>query len=100
MNGDSHGASSEVRVGTDSFAVLNAASADRYTVSVVKDTGDVYAWWTDEDAVALLGNVGGGEGCYGRADELLDGWSGEPGGSLGRHMSWFADRLVEHPAQT
>ena len=60
-------------LGGESFTVLNAASAGRYTVSVVEDTGDVYAWRTDEGAVALLGNVGNGEGCYGRADGLLDG---------------------------
>ena len=72
MNGDSHDASSEVRVGTDSFAVLNAASTGRYTVSVVKDTGDVYAWWTDEDAVALLVTWAAARDAM-RADELLYG---------------------------
>ena len=30
----------------------------------------MHAWRTDEDAVSLLGNVSGGEGCY---DELV-GW--------------------------
>ncbi|MXY21592.1 MAG: hypothetical protein F4Y49_09705 [Dehalococcoidia bacterium] len=64
---------------TETVTVLNAASAGRYTLSVVEDIDNVYAWGTDEDTVALLGNVAGGEGCYGRADELLGDWSGEPG---------------------
>ena len=73
VNGDSHGASSEIQVGGESFTVLNAASAGRYTVSVVENTGDVYTWRTDEGDVALLGNIGGDEGCYGGTDELLNG---------------------------
>ena len=96
VNGESQSASSEIQVGGESFTVLNAASAGRYTVSVVENTGDVYAWRTDEGAVALLGNMGGGEGCYGRADEPLEGWLGEPGGILGRRLSWFVPRLAEN----
>ena len=39
LNGDSHGASSEVQVGGESFTVLNAAAAGRYTVSAELASG-------------------------------------------------------------
>ena len=48
----------EVCVGTESFTVLNAAAVGRYTVSVVEDTGDVYAWRTNGGAVAPPDNGG------------------------------------------
>ena len=41
--GYSDAASSGVQVGGESFTVFDAASGGRYVVSVVEDTGDVYA---------------------------------------------------------
>ena len=40
-SGDSLAASSEVRVGDESFTVLNAAAAGRYSFSMAEYTGDV-----------------------------------------------------------
>jgi hypothetical protein len=45
----------------------------RYRVSVVKDTGDVYAIRHTNGVVELLGNVGR-EDAYDCAEEILDGW--------------------------
>ena len=80
-----HGA--DVQLGGEEATLYSASTSGRYTVSVVRDTGDVYAWRTDERRLALLANIGGGTGCYQFADDLLDGWAvGKP---LGRPLSWF-----------
>lgn len=73
---------------------------DRLRVSIVHDTGDVYAvsMWTEK--VELLGNVPADvacdpkgikhvEGCcYLKCDVILDGWEDHP-----RPLSWARERL-------
>jgi hypothetical protein len=46
----------------------------RYRVSVVRDTGDVYAINHQTGAVELLGNVGA-EDTYAIAEKVLHGWA-------------------------
>lgn len=86
----------DMQLGGEEAALYSASASGRYTVSVVKATGDVYAWRTDEGRLELLGNIGGGTGCYRLADESLDGWAGGDGKALGRSLSWFVGRLADY----
>ena len=73
-------------------------------VSVVAETGDVYAMRFKTGEVALLGNVGitdpeGGlsnsrerSPVYIHADTLIGDYT-QKSGPLGRPLSWFANRL-------
>lgn len=89
-----HGA--DVKVGGEEATLYSASASGRYTVSVVKDTDDVYAWRTDEGWLALLANIGGGTVCHQLADEPLAGWAEGDGDALGRSLSWFVGRLADY----
>ena len=86
----------EINVGGETGVFYSASAAGRYTVNVVADTGDVYAWRPAGGRVALLANIGGGAGCYARAEELLDGWAVVGDWPPGKPLSWFVGRLVDY----
>ncbi|MDE2688546.1 MAG: hypothetical protein OXI16_13765 [Chloroflexota bacterium] len=80
--------SEEIHVGEDEFIVINAGRNNRIRVSVVDETGDVYALQSGigEERVVLLGNLGvrnppAEKGydirergpVYDRAEEIFDG---------------------------
>ena len=86
--------------------VVSAGHNKRLRVSVVEETGDVYAFEEGVNArAALLGNVGLSDPdwrsrpfkerspVYARADEIFDGYATDSDGSLGRPVSWFVERL-------
>lgn len=95
------------RSGECDFGVWNYSDAEgctrrwpRFRVSVVHDTGDVYALNFASLTVLLLGTLPAGrcephglrrgEGCvYDVADELFAGWADEGG----KPLSWFVARL-------
>ena len=104
------------RSGESDFGVHNwanplayrATSNDRWRVSVVDETGDVYAFKEPGEPVMLLGTilVTDADHEYARnrrhpisypatycaADRLFEGWAS--GGSLGQPLHWFAERLA------
>ena len=99
--------SKTVQIGGDEFVLVNAATSNRIRVSVVDETGDVYAlqYGRGEERVVLLGNlgisnppVGERNGLIGRgpvydlADEIFDGWA-TPEDGPGQKISWFIERL-------
>ena len=86
-----------------------ATSNDRWGVSVVDDTGDVYAFKEPGEPVMLLGTIlvtDADHECARRghrismsqpaifcaADRLFEGWAGS--GGLRRPLHWFAERLA------
>ena len=84
-----------------------ATSNDRWRVSVVDDTGDVYAFKEPGEPAMLLGTIlvtDADHECarpghrishpatYCAADRLFEGWAS--GGSLGQPLHWFAERLA------
>ena len=84
-----------------------ATSNDRWRVSVVDDTGDVYAFKEPGEPVMLLGTLlvtDADHECarrghrishpatYCAADRLFEGWVSR--GGLGRPLHWFAERLA------
>ena len=90
----------------ETLTVTRADRNSRIRVSVVDETGDVYATQSGigEGRVALIGNVGVTNPefrtfsrergpVYDKAEELLDGWARAPDGGLGRGISWFINRL-------
>ena len=93
-----------VEVADESYLAYTAESSDRVRVSVVAETGDVYAMRFKTGEVALLGNVGitdpkrglGGSRekspVYIHADTLIGDYTQESG-PLGRPLSWFVNRL-------
>jgi len=96
-----------IQVGDDEFIVINAGRNNRIRVSVVDETGDVYAlqFGIGEERVALLGNLGiknppgeRGNGImdrgpvYDLAEEVFDGWA-TSGVGLGQKISWFIERM-------
>ena len=109
------------RSGEGDFGVHNwanplayrATSNDRWRVSVVEETGDVYAFDNNSRDVLLLGTVVPTDGdsvnanrinarlpremtypaTYCAAERLFKGWANNPG-SLGRPLHWFAERLA------
>ena len=93
-----------VEVADESYLAFTAESSDRMRVSIVAETGDVYALRLKTEEVALLGNVGitdperGLSGSrerspvYIQADTLIGDYTQE-GGPLGRPLSWFVNRL-------
>ena len=102
-----------IELDEDILTVTRADRNSRIRVSVVDETGDVYATQSGvgEGRVALLGNVGVGNPdfrtpgkdrgpVYDRAEELLGGWEKTPGGRLGRGISWFINRLTNGEAST
>ena len=72
--------------------LLSSRRLNRYTVSVVQDTGDLYAWRGDHSRIAILGNFG--PDCYERAEAALDGWVEEGRPLAGRPLSWFVERAA------
>ncbi len=88
------------------LVTFSAASGNRLRVSVVQESGDVYAAEAHGKRVALLGNVGLSEPNWGeksfsdrsevyeRADKVFEGWATDDDRSLGRPVSWFVERLA------
>ena len=93
-----------VEVADESYLAYTATGSDRVCVSVVAETGDVYALRFKTGEVALLGNVGITDPerglsnsrerspVYIHADTLIGDYTQESG-PLGRPLSWFANRL-------
>lgn len=88
------------------FQPLGIYCNGRLRVSVVDETGDVYAIQQGygDGLVVMIGNVGVNNPdfqdfsvkpgpVYERAEELLDGWANNSGG--GRSISWFVNRLKD-----
>ena len=91
-----------------------ATANDRWRVSVVDDTGDVYAFKEPGEPVMLLGTLlvtDADRECasnrkhrishstiYCAAERLFEGWAS--GGSLGQPLHWFAERLAGQPEVT
>ena len=88
--------------------IVSAAQNRPLRVSVVAETGDVYAFEERlPSRVALLGNLGikdegwrsGGLGgksaVYEKAELAFEGWAMDSDGSFGRPLSWFVKRLRE-----
>ena len=101
-------------LGGEVVFVVRAGSNNRITVSVVDDTGDVYAvqHGLGERRVVLLGNLGvksppdrtrlsmGDIGpTYEFAERVFDGWATSEDGTFGRGVSWFIERLRRFEAQ-
>ena len=93
-----------VEVADESYLAYTATGSDRVRVSVVAETGDVYAMRFKTGEVALLGNVGITDPerglsnsrerspVYIHADTLIGDYTQESG-PLGRPLSWFVNRL-------
>lgn len=89
------------RSGESDFGVqwLETKGGPRHRVSVVHDTGDVYAKNLIDETVELLGTIPGNCSpsgltheahvcAYEKADKLFAGWSDEQ-----RPLSWIRERL-------
>ncbi len=86
--------------------VYSAERSRRVKVSVVAETGDVYAFELSGHRAALIGNVGLADKQWGtrpirerspvyeRADVVLPNWADMSGG-LGQELSWFVNRLAD-----
>ena len=85
----------------------SATGFDRWRVSVVADTGDVYATDRLGGEVMLLGTLVSTEAdppqasksqrvaypaIYSVANRVFEGWT--EGGGLGRNLGWFAERIA------
>ena len=93
-----------VEVADESYLAFTATGSDRVRVSVVAETGDVYALRFKTGEAALLGNVGVTDPerglsnsrerspVYIQADVLIEDFT-EESGPLGRPLSWFVNRL-------
>lgn len=101
-------------LGGEEVFVVRASRNSRMTVSVVDDTGDVYAvqHGIGEGRVVLLGNLGvksppGRQRknisdigpTYELAERVFAGWAMSEDGSFGRGISWFIERLKRAEAQ-
>ena len=87
----------------ETYLAYTATGSDRVRVSVVAETGDVYAMRFKTGEVALLGNVGITDPerglsnsrerspVYIQADTLVGDYTQESG-PLGRPLSWFAEQ--------
>ena len=94
-----------VEVADESYLAFTATGSDRVPVSVVAETGDVYALRFKTGEVALLGSVGVTDPerglsssrerspVYIRADVLIGDYKQESG-PLGRPLSCFVNRLI------
>ena len=87
-----------VTLGGHPAAMISASGSGRYTVSLVEDTGDVYAWRDDDTPLALIANLPGTpESRRDTAEKLLSGWAKIcPGRGMGKPLSWFVGRLADH----
>ena len=86
--------------------VYSAEHNKMVRVSVVAETGDVYAFELSGQRAALIGNVGLADEqwdtrpiqerspVYERTDEVLANWADLTGG-LGQELSWFVNRLAD-----
>ena len=93
-----------VEVADETYLAYTATRSDRARVSVVAETGDVYAMRFKTGEVALLGNGGITDlerglsnsrersPVYIQADALTEDYTQESG-LLGRPLSWFFNRL-------
>ena len=90
-----------------------ATHFDCWRVSVVADTGDVYACDRTSGEILLLGALVAGEGdqlaaerinarhrdmlpfppVYCAADRVFEGWA--EGNGLGRNLAWFVERITQ-----
>ena len=102
--------SGEAVFGVHNWANPNHSSAtafDRWRVSVVADTGDVYAIDRLGGEVMLLGALASTEAdqlqagnshraaypaIYSVANRVFEGWA--EGGGAGRNLGWFAERIT------
>lgn len=97
-----------VEVSDDEFMVITAASNNRIRVSVVDETGDVYAvqYGIGKGRACLLGNLAVKTPrtrkresiryrgpTYEKAEAVFEGWSKSENGQPGKGMSWFVNRL-------
>ena len=85
---------------------ISSAQNRRVRVSVVAETGDVYAFEEQDPCrVALLGNLGVSDRqwrerdirernpVFERADEAFTGWATDEDDSPSQRVSWFVERL-------
>lgn len=89
-------------IGSESVYLYSATANDRVRVSVVAETGDVYACRLTRGTILLLGNVrmkdperGMGRRrspVYDHADFFIGEYAHSS--SLGRPLSWFVERLA------
>ena len=86
----------DTNIGGQPVSIFSASGSGRYTVSLVETTGDVYAWRTDEGPLGLIANIGGVDGSYKLAEQLLQGWPGPKDGPFGWPLSWFVGRLADY----
>lgn len=101
----------KMEVGGEEAFVVSATRNSRIRVSVVEDTGDVYAirHGLGEGRIVLLGNLGVKSPparqrrsisdlgpTYELAERLFEGWATDEDGGLGRGISWFMERLERH----
>ena len=101
-------------LGGEEVFVVRASGNSRMTVSVVDDTGDVYAvqHGIGEGRVVLLGSLGVKSPPGRRRESISDigptyeleervfaGWAMSEDGSVGRGISWFIERLKGAEAQ-
>ena len=103
-----------IHIDSDVVARLDTNRNNRIRVSVVDQTGDIYATQLGigEWRVALIGNVGITNPDYNNptpadddigpvycvAEEILSDWAGNEG--LGRGISWFINRIREATPMT
>ena len=86
----------------------SATAFDRWRVSVVADTGDVYAIDRLGGEVMLMGTLASTDAdqpqasnshrvaypvIYSVANRVFEGWA--EGGALGRNLGWFAERITQ-----
>lgn len=97
-----------MQIGDDEFMVIVAARNNRIRVSVVDETGDVYAvqYGIGDGRACLLGNLGVKTPrtrkrenirdigpTYEKAESVFEGWASGEDGKPGKGMSWFINRL-------
>ncbi len=97
-----------VQVSDDEFIVISAARNNRIRVSVVDETGDVYAvqYGIGNGRACLLGNLGVKTPrarkresirdigpTYEKAESAFEGWARSEDGKPCKGMSWFIERL-------
>ncbi|MCY4577741.1 MAG: hypothetical protein OXD31_01715 [Chloroflexi bacterium] len=93
-----------VEIADEPYLAFTAESSDRMRVSIVAETGDVYALRLKTGEVALLGNVDITDPerglsnsrerspVYIQTDTLIGDYAQESA-PLGRPLSWFVERL-------
>ena len=97
-----------MQIGEDELMVIIAERNNRIRVSVVDETGDVYAvqYGIGDGRACLLGNLGVKTPrtrkrenirdigpTYEKAESVFEGWASGEDGKPGKGMSWFINRL-------